>query len=191
MNIAIFGGSFDPIHKGHLALAKSALKLAGLKKIIFVPTSNPPHKTKIFASGKDRLAMIRLSIRNNSCFSISDYELKKKGVSYSYQTIEYIKRKYPKDRVCFLMSDDSLSAITTWEKGWNLLDLCPFLVGRRKGIKNIKIPSENRSKITFLSTPLINVSSSLVRDRIKHDKKINSFVPKSVSKYIQKRKIYK
>ena len=134
MKIALFGGAFDPIHYGHMSLAESAYEKFKLDRVIFVPSGKPPHKCPASAHKIHRLEMVKLAIRDNPHFTVSDYELKKSGKSYTYQTIEYFKQKYPGDELFFLMGIDLFLTFNTWEKSRQLLDMCKFLVGIRPGV---------------------------------------------------------
>jgi len=190
MKIALFGGSFNPIHYGHLVLAESARVKFSLDKIIFIPAGIPPHKNYIpLAPKKHRLNLVKLAIQNNKYFSVSDYELKKKGKSYTYQTIEYFKKTHPEDEIFFLMGIDLLAQVNSWKKGDKILDLCKFLVGKRIS-SNQNIPSQILKKVYVFDIPLIDISSTLIRDNIKKGQSIKYLTPEKVEKYILKNKLY-
>ena len=191
MKIGIFGGSFDPIHLGHLALAENARLLAKLDKIIFVPAGRPPHKARCHASGKDRLRMVRIATSRNPNLLVDNFEISKPNrASYTYVTIRHFRKKYPKDKLYFLIGSDSLAEIPSWKKGWAMARLCSFLVGRRTTEKKPRIPEKTKNRIEFMSTPLIDISSTEIRGKIKNKKSMKNLVPDAVSKYIKKRRLY-
>lgn len=191
MKIAIFGGSFDPVHKGHISLAENAHALLGLDKIVFVPVGRPSHKVKISVSKKDRLGMLKLALKGKKYFSIDKYEFTGQTPSYSYMTIRYLKKKYPKDEIFFLIGNDSLLNLPTWKKGWELLRMCRFISGRRKIPGKIKVPSGLRNRIVLAPTPFVGVSSSDIREKLGKAESIRGMVPETVRAYIKKRDLYR
>jgi nicotinate-nucleotide adenylyltransferase len=189
--IALFGGSFNPIHYGHLSLAESAYTEFNLAKIIFIPAGIPPHKTDIpFAPKIHRLNLIKLAIKGNGHFSVSDYEIRKKGVSYTCDTIEYFKTDYPNIKIIYLIGEDLLREIHTWKKGEEILDLCPFIAGLRPNPRTQKIPSRLRRKITLFESPLMDISSTFIRKRVKQHRSIRYLVPDNIINYIFKKRLY-
>lgn len=189
MKIGLFGGSFDPIHIGHLILAQSAMEQLNLDKVIFIPSLKPPHK-KVFASIKDRLTMLKLAIKNNPKFKIDHWEIKRKKVTYTYQLINYFKKKFKKDELYFIIGEDSLYDISNWTKGTKLLKMLKFVVGKRNCPKNKKLIESLKNSFILLSSPIIEVSSTEIRNRIPEKKNIDFFTTPEVVRYIKKQKIY-
>lgn len=196
MKIALFGGSFDPIHYGHLNLAESAYEKFNLDKVIFIPSGIPPHKCSTVAHKIHRLEMIKLAIRDNPHFAVSDYELKKSGKSYTYQTIEYFKQKYPEDGLFFLIGIDLFLTFNTWKKNNQLLGMCKFLVGVRPGIPRCfaevgSVGTKRNKTATIFKSPLIDISSTMLRKYIKEGKSVRYFLPQKVEEYILNKGLYR
>ncbi len=190
MKIALFGGSFNPIHYGHLILAETARVKFSLDKIIFIPAGIPPHKSHISLAPKEhRLNITKLAIKDNKYFSVSDYELKKEGKSYTYQTIEHFKKIYSKDEIFFLMGIDLLKQIFIWKMKKKILDICKFLVGKREK-ETTDIPSSVLKKVYLFDIPVVDISSTLIRKNIKKGHSIKYLTPPEVEKYILKNKLY-
>ena len=187
--IAILGGSFNPIHVGHLILANTVCEEFNLDKIIFVPCYIQPLKSnKDFASADDRLAMIKLAIQNNPKFELSDIEIKRKGKSYTVDTLKYFKQKY--DDLYFVIGADNIKDFHRWKEPDTILKLAKLIVTNRGGIKQ-KIPQRLRGKIIFVcKIPDIEISSTLIRNNIRSNKSIKYLVPEKVEKYIIKNKLY-
>lgn len=187
--IAILGGSFNPIHIGHLILANTVCEEFNLDKIIFVPCYIQPLKSnKDFASPEDRLAMIKLAIQNNPKFELSDIEIKRKGKSYTVDTLKYFKQKY--DDLYFVIGADNIKDFHRWKEPDTILKLAKLIVTNRGGIE-LKIPKRLRGKKIFVcKIPDIEISSTLIRNNIRSNKSIKYLVPEKVEKYIIKNKLY-
>lgn len=191
MKIALFGGSFNPIHYGHLSLAEQARIEFKLDKIIFIPSGKPPHKIQTPLAYKfHRFNMIKLSISNNRFFSINDYEIKKNNISYTFDTIQHFKKKFHKDKFFFLLGLDLLLEIHTWKKYNVIFDLCQVLVGLRPDFSVKKIPKNIYKKVLLFNPPLLDISSTFLREQIKERKSIKYLVPPEVESYIYKNKLY-
>jgi nicotinate-nucleotide adenylyltransferase len=187
--IAILGGSFNPIHIGHLILANTVCEEFNLDKIIFVPCYIQPLKSnEDFASAEDRLAMIKLAIQNNPKFELSDIEIKRKGKSYTVDTLKYFKQKY--DDLYFVIGADNIKDFHRWKEPDTILKLAKLIVTNRGGIEK-KIPQRLRGKKIFVcKIPDIEISSTLIRNNIRSNKSIKYLVPEKVEKYIIKNKLY-
>jgi len=187
--IAILGGSFNPIHIGHLILANTVCEEFNLDKIIFVPCYIQPLKSnKDFASAEDRLAMIKFAIQNNPKFELSDIEIKRKGKSYTVDTLKYFKQKY--DDLYFVIGADNIKDFHRWKEPDTILKLAKLIVTNRGGIEQ-KIPQRLRGKKIFVcKIPDIEISSTLIRNNIRSNKSIKYLVPEKVEKYIIKNKLY-
>jgi len=214
MKWGLLGGTFDPIHFGHLRAAEEMLQLFDLNRIIFVPSSRPPHKLEAeITSFYHREQMVRMAIEGNVSFSFSDVENQRTGKSYSVETVEYILNKYLEDlKLYFIIGQDAFQAITTWKDWEKLLLLCNFAVMTRPGYQQkglgAVLPEAFASRFTydkkidgysgptgnviyFRSVTFLDISSSRIRESAKAGQSIRYLVPDSVRNYIVKNSIYK
>lgn len=200
MKIGIMGGTFDPIHNGHLMLGEYAYRQFELDEIWFMPNGNPPHKQERNdrTDARDRAEMVRLAIEGNGAFRLEEYEVNRTEISYSYQTMEYFKQKYPKDHLYFIIGADSLFALEKWVHPERIFKTCTILAAYRdemnnRSIMNSKINELNHkynADIRLLVTPLMNVSSHELRDKLKKGMSIADDVPEAVEKYILCHNLY-
>ncbi len=194
----IFGGSFNPIHYGHLMICEYIKEEMGLDKVIFIPTGNPPHKD-LELSAKDRYEMVRLAISPNPDFEISDIETTRVKKSYTVDTIRELKKIYKEEKLYFLIGLDSLFQLKTWMKIGDLSQEIEFVVALRPGYldreeinKEIDFLRENfGTKINLIKTPLYEISSTDLRDRIREGKSLRYLIPKKVLDYIEESGFYK
>ena len=194
----IFGGSFNPIHYGHLMLCEYIKEEMGLDKVIFIPTGNPPHK-ELELSAEDRYEMVRLAISPNPDFEISDIETTRVKKSYTVDTIRELKKIYKEEKLYFLIGLDSLFQLKTWMKIGDLSQEIEFVVALRPGYldkeeinKEIDFLRENfGTKINLIKTPLYEISSTDLRDRIREGKSLRYLIPKKVLDYIEESGFYK
>lgn len=184
MKIGIFGGSFDPVHIGHLISAVEVRHLLNLNEIIFMPAQQSPHKD-VPAKKSDRLNMLKRSIEPYEFLSIDTYELERKEISYTYNTVMYLTERYPNDELYFLIGTDQYEKFDQWYKYKELLNMIRFVVMKRMG-KDVHI------KEPFIEAvqPMIEVSSSLVRTRIQKQEEYRHLLPEGVSGYIKEKKLY-
>lgn len=195
---AIFGGTFDPIHNGHLHIAYEALYKLNLDKIIFIPSGSPPHKSnKKITDAHIRYEMVQMAIREEKKFELSDYEMKKSGLSYTYETLEYFKAKFPKVKWYFLTGVDCLMELDGWKKIDRIMDICEFVVFNRPGFNKLDILEQKKrveekynKKIIFLDIPLLDISSTDVRRLIKEKKNVRYFLTEGVYNTIKELKLY-
>lgn len=194
----IFGGSFNPIHYGHLMICEYIKEEMGLEKVIFIPTGNPPHKD-LELSAEDRYEMVRLAISPNPDFEISDIETTRVKKSYTVDTIRELKKIYKEEKLYFLIGLDSLFQLKTWMKIGDLSQEIEFVVALRPGYldreeinKEIDFLRENfGTKINLIKTPLYEISSTDLRDRIREGKSLRYLIPKKVLDYIEESGFYK
>ncbi|TCK98148.1 nicotinate-nucleotide adenylyltransferase [Natranaerovirga hydrolytica] len=197
--IGIMGGTFNPVHFGHLILAENAYEKFDLDTVIFIPNGQPPHKSdEKILSKSDRLKMVNMAIDDNKHFNVSTIEVDKKSYSYSYETLEALKKENPNTEYYFIIGADSLYNIHKWKNPEKLLSLCQLIVASRgeidrHSIENHKpnIESFYKTKIHILDMPIIEISSSDIRNRVKEGKTIKYFVPKDVEHYIYMNNLYK
>lgn len=188
--IGIYGGTFDPIHTGHLITAQSVCEIRKLDKIIFVPSFISPHKTnRNTTSPKHRIKMLKLAIEGISHFDFSDIEIKKKDISYTINTLKKLKSSYK--NIELIIGFDNLITFDTWKEPDKILKLAKLVVLRRK-IKEENSP-KNRffEKAIFVDTPLIEIYGTDIRNRIKTNRNIDFLVPQKVKAYIYKHNLYK
>lgn len=188
MKIGILGGTFNPIHIGHLILAEEAREKLALERIIFVPTYLPPHKENSdIAPANRRLEMVRLAIKGNAKFSVSDMEIKRDGKSFTIDTLREFKKIYPGDELFFIIGSDLLNYLDAWKDLDDIIKLVKFVVVTRPGFALEKIPS-------YISTFAINavdISGFEIRRRVKENKSLRYLVPDAVRTYIIKNKLYR
>ncbi|NQT33146.1 MAG: nicotinate-nucleotide adenylyltransferase, partial [Candidatus Omnitrophica bacterium] len=182
MKLGILGGTFNPIHLGHLVLAQECWDQLELDKVLFIPAFTPPHKNiGDDISAADRLNMVRLALEGDERFEISTYEIDKKGTSYSIETIKHLRKKYGEDiELFFLTGADSARGMSTWKNVDEILDLTTFVIATRPGWEG-ESPYEGRVRRVVI--PHIDVSSSMVRERIKNRQAIDHIVPVRAVKY--------
>lgn len=188
--IGVLGGTFNPIHIGHLAIAQMALETMRLQKVIFVPANSPPHKNDSnIAPAKDRFQMVKLAIKGNPFLKISDFEIKKEGKSYTIDTLWHFRRIFPRDtQLFFIIGGDTLPQLKNWRYIEDILKIAIFIVVNRPG----QFKKDRSMKINYFSVPMpgIDISSSYVRSRIAQGKTVKYFVPESAIGYIKKHHLY-
>ena len=188
MRIGILGGTFNPIHVGHLILAEEALAKLSLDKVVFVPTHIPPHKNVGDAKPKDRLKMTELAIANNDSFEVSTFELDSKKKSYSIDTLKSFRDKYGESvQLYFITGSDLLKDLFSWKNVNEIFKMSKFIVANRAGYPLNNVPDEVE---TVVITP-IEVSSEDIRKRLKESRSIRYLVPEKVRSYIARHGLYK
>jgi nicotinate-nucleotide adenylyltransferase len=187
--VGILGGTFDPIHTGHLITASVVKEIRNLDKIIFIPAFISPLKTgKNHSDGIHRLKMLNLAIKDINGFESSDIELKRSSVSFTIDTITELKSIY--ENIELIIGYDNLLVFEKWKNPDEILKSVNVVVLKRITDSGIK---SNRyfDKVSFVNTPVIEISSTEIRRRVKNNLPINFFVPGSVNEYINKHKLYK
>jgi len=188
MKIGILGGTFNPVHIGHLILAEEAREKLGLDKVIFVPAYLPPHKDNgEIISAAERLKMVRLAIKGNPSFVVSDIEIRRKGRSYTIDTVRALKRTYLRHQLYFIIGSDLLNYLSGWKDLKDVVGLVTFIAATRPGYPLEQIPAYIRT----LSIRAVDVSAFEVRKCIKRGKSFRYLVPDQVYGYIRKKKLYR
>lgn len=188
MKIGILGGTFNPIHIGHLILAEEAREKLQLDKVIFVPAYLPPHKDNSdIASAQHRYEMVDLAIKTNKHFSVSEIEIKRDGRSYTIDTVNEFKELYPSDELYFIIGSDLLNYLDGWKDLDQVRKLVKFIVATRPGYPLEKIPA----KICTLAIRAVDVSAFEVRRCIKQGRSFRYLVPEAVYDYIKKQGLYR
>lgn len=182
--IGLFGGSFDPIHAAHIKIAKEALTLKNLDEVIFIPSGESPHKDSLSASASDRYNMVKIAIDGEEKFSVSDYEIKKEGKSYTYYTLCHFKEIYPDDELFFIIGDDEYDYFPNWYKADELHSLCTFLVFQRHGRKILP-------PFSSVDTDILEISSTEIRERIISGRDASDILPDGVTEYILEKGLYR
>ena len=201
MKIGMMGGTFDPIHNGHLHLAQTALTQFDLDQIWFMPNGNPPHKKSetIKSTAEDRMKMTSLAIAPFPEFVLQPYEALRAEVSCSYQTMEHFSKIYPDDEFYFIIGADSLMAIETWVHPERIFPTCTILATYRNEVKTkeemnrqIQYLSEKyHAKIRLLETPLMPVSSHELRASLQSGDSVSEYMPAAVCSYIKQHHLYR
>ncbi|MEK6598867.1 MAG: nicotinate-nucleotide adenylyltransferase [Deltaproteobacteria bacterium] len=213
MRIAIMGGTFNPIHFGHLRIAEEVREAFNLDKVIFIPTFMPPHKDNgSLISPEHRFEMVQLAVKDNPFFEASDVEIKRGGRSYSVVTLRALRDKYTGTDFSFIAGTDSFNDITTWCEYEELFKLTNFIVIPRPGypVKKIAeiLPVELARKfwydaekavyindygkfVTYMETTLFGISASRIRKMIKEGNSTRYILPKEVEDYITKNGLYR
>lgn len=194
--IGILGGTFNPIHLAHLYIAYEAKSQLNLDKVIFIPTGNPPHKKdKKVLEASLRYNMVYEAIKNYEDFEISKYEVEKEGYSYTFETLKQFKTK--DNELYFITGADCLMDIEKWKSPEEIFKLSKFVVFNRASYskKNLRIQKDKIEKkfnttINFLDIIDLEISSSMIRERIDEGKRVDFFLPKEVLKYIEENNIY-
>jgi len=190
MKVGMLGGTFNPIHIGHLVLAQECWHRFKLDKVVFIPAYMPPHKeVECNISPADRLNMVRLALEGEARFDISTYEIDKGGVSYSIETIKRFKKEYGEGaELFFLTGSDAAEGISMWKDVDDILSLTNFVIAVRPGWGE-KSPHEDR--LTRIIVPGLDISSSMMRERILKKEPIDYLVPQAVVEYIRNKGLYR
>lgn len=207
------GGTFNPIHLGHLRIAEEVREYLNIDQILFIPTFMPPHKNNgSLISPEDRLEMVKLAIKDNPNFQVSDMEIKRGGRSYSIETLRALQKETPNNEISFIAGTDSFNEITTWCEYEKLFELTNFIVVTRPGYPVKKIAEvlpdkmarqwtyapkkdayvhNNGKTVKYLKTTLMDISASDIRQIIKDERSIRYLMPQDVERYIVKKGLYR
>lgn len=213
--IGVFGGTFDPVHNGHLKAAAAVCRRFGLARILFVPSNIPPHKARPgMASARDRMAMVDLALRRRPRFVASPLEIRAGGTSYSIRTLRRIRRLHPRARVFFIVGTDAFLEIETWKEWRSVLDESLFIVMTRPGVSLAKarrapgaayagrIRAVGRVervredwfsayRIFLFPIDALDVSATEIRGRVRAGRPIAGLVPARVDRYIREHGLYR
>ncbi len=189
--LGIFGGTFNPPHLAHLLAAESVRDHLKLDRILFVPAAIPPHKMKEnVVPAKHRLEMVRLSIQGNPFFELSDIELRRKGPSYTIDTIRELKRSRPDDDLHLIMGIDLLTDFDTWKHPEEILKECRLIAMNRPGFDLAVVDKRLLAQVELVNVPSVDISSTNIRRRVKSGRSIRYMVPAAVEDYIRTNSIY-
>ena len=202
MRLGIFGGSFDPIHLGHLILAECCRESCQLDKVLFVPAARSPHKLESAPlQDKHRIEMIELAVGGHPNFEVNLSEIKRGGVSYTVDTLTEIKAQFPAAELYFLMGADSLEQFLSWREPNRVCELATLLVVGRPGADHPNVGEVLQGIVTDdrldairkcqITAPLIDLSSTDIRARCQHGQSIRYRVPRAVEEYIRSNGLYR
>lgn len=187
--IGIFGGTFDPIHLGHLITAQSVREIRNLEKILFIPSFISPHKKGIDSTPPEhRLEMIKIAIKDVPFFEYSDIEIKKGGISYTVDTLRELKKQY--DELEFIIGYDNIFKFHAWKDPDEILKLAKIIVLKRKSSRVPPFEDKYYHAAVFVQTRGIEISATDIRERVKKGLPINYLVPDKVKEYIYKNNLY-
>lgn len=199
--LAVFGGSFDPLHNAHMFLAGDLLRREIADEVLFVPARRPPHKGgRILTPPEHRLAMLQRAIEPHEAFSVSDIELVKEDTSYTYDTLNVLSRAYPDYSLVFVMGLDSLAELHEWYKATELVNRFEFLVYPRPGVqppahsRMVKyFGNRNAQKLhnAIIDAPSLPISATEIRRLAGEGQNLSGLVPESVQSYIVENNLYK
>jgi nicotinate-nucleotide adenylyltransferase len=192
----ILGGTFDPIHIGHLILAESAREELGLVRVLFIPTGEPWRKAgRGVSDGTHRLAMAELAVQGNDAFQVSPMELERPGPSYLYETLEHLAQENPGDEMYFMLGADALADLPSWREPKRIVELATLAVARRAGSPGRggveDAPGGLTARVVDVPMPEIGVSGSVIRQRAREGKSIRYLVPVPVEAYIEGNHLYR
>ncbi len=195
--IAIFGGSFNPIHTGHIKVAQAAMEECSLSKVIFLPNANPPHKDSDYMiSSVHRYNMVSLAISDYPEFEISDYEMNRKNPSYTIDTMRALKNQY-KCELFFIIGADSLYTLDTWKSYNELIHECKFIVADRNCSEGSELNQYAQTinslggNVTLISMPKVDITSTWIRESIFSGRDVSPYLPSKVMEYVDTNNLYK
>ncbi len=199
MRVGVLGGTFDPIHVGHLVAAEEVRYALGLEKVLFVPAAEPPHKReRVVSPAEDRIRMVELSIASNPHFELSLIEVERGGVSYTVDTLESLRAQWGGDvALYFIVGMDSLAELMTWREPWRLISLCRLAVVNRPPYLEVDLAGLERAlpgitgRVDFVRMPGIYVSSTDLQSRVRRGLPIRYQVLDPVERYILERGLYR
>jgi nicotinate-nucleotide adenylyltransferase len=203
-NILLFGGTFDPVHRGHLAILETIVESRPFDRVILIPSHQPPHKDEASASGEDRVAMLRLAVTGDDRFEVDELEVNREGRSYTIDTVFALRERFGEDvKLHWLIGADMLADLAKWYRATDLVEMMEFVIALRppwdQRIDTIfKSLAETFSDDTMvmlrrnlIETPLVDISSTQVRQAAGRGEPVDSLVPIAVAEYITSRRLYR
>jgi nicotinate-nucleotide adenylyltransferase len=184
--IGILGGTFDPPHHGHLLIANEVLKALDLDEVWFMPNQEPPHKHKSeFITNAERLEMLKLAIEGNQQFRVTTIELERQGPSFTVETMKIIRETYKDDQFYFIIGADMIEYLPKWHKINELVELVQFV-----GVERPEYSHDTSFPVIYVDVPAMEVSSSIIRERLKKGKTVRYLLPDSVIHFIEENHLY-
>ena len=198
MKLGVLGGTFDPVHRGHLALAGTARDKLGLGRVLFVPAGQPWRKPgRRIGPDEHRLAMLSLALEGEPVFQVSTLELERSGPSYTADTLEALHADRPDDELVFILGEDALLDLPNWVRPWRILELAKLAVARRADVAPEALDDVKRrlpgllERVVWLKMPLVTVSATEIRARVREGLPIGEMVPSKVEDYIREHGLYR
>lgn len=199
MKTGLFGGTFDPIHNGHLAVAEDMRLKLELDRIIFIPARLPWLKSfRQLSKGHHRVEMVKLAVASNPCFEVSEMEMERPGPSYTVDTVEEMRASLGlADEIYFIAGADAIMDMPLWKEPERVMSLCQIAAARRPGAPDIdavalqSVIPQASSCVRIIDVPQVDISSTAIRERIRRGKSISGMVPVAVERYIYDNKLYR
>ncbi|MHB8130383.1 MAG: nicotinate-nucleotide adenylyltransferase [Mobilitalea sp.] len=196
--VGIMGGTFNPIHYGHLFLAEYAYDQIGLDQILFMPSKNPPHKVKPEdITDQQRSDMISLAITDNPHFELSSMELEREGMTYTADTLSILIKEHPNTKYYFIVGADSLFMMQNWMDPQTIFNLCTIVAASRDNVEKEKLQNHAEylervfsANILLLDMPTIQIASAVIRDRVVTNKSTRYYLPEAINLYIAENRLY-
>jgi nicotinate-nucleotide adenylyltransferase len=196
--IGLFGGTFDPIHSGHLLLAEQCREQCRLDEVWFLPTGDPPHKRQAaITPGKSRAEMLELAVAGHPQFRVNRMELQRQGTTFTVDTLEVLHSEDPSRELCFLIGADSLAELTTWRSPARIAELATIVAVNRgdRPLPDVaplaeRLGKEFMSRLVFVTMPGIELSSTDIRRRVRAGQSIRYMTPRAVEMYIVEHRLY-
>lgn len=184
-HVGILGGTFDPPHLGHLIIAEEVRLALNLAEVWFMPSQEPPHKNKALSSAQDRMEMVKKAIECNPYFKLNTIELDRLGKSYTIDTLNILMEKHPDTKFYFIIGGDMVEYLPKWRKIDELIKMITFA-----GVKRVGFKLDTPYPVKLLDIPYIEISSTMIRERIEHQDSITYLVPEPVKQYIEEKRLY-
>jgi nicotinate-nucleotide adenylyltransferase len=196
MRLGIYGGTFDPIHLGHLVLAEQCREACSLDQVWFVVAGAPPHKPARPTSVAHRIEMVRIAIAGHPAFAVSDIEANRPGPHYSVETLEAVHQQHPNDELFFLIGADSLTDLPSWREPERIARLASIVVVNRPGIEEVdpaKLPAfgPGAQPMIHVAIPPLGIASSDLRRRLTERRSVRYMIPRGVEAYIEAHHLYR
>lgn len=200
MRLGIFGGTFDPVHLGHLILAEQCREQGRLEQVLFVPAARPPHKPeRVLTRFDQRVEMLNLALSGHAAFRIDELERDRAGPSYTYQTLEELHARQPNGELCLILGADSLSELHLWYRPQRIVELATLLVVPRAGAatvdaavlrERLDLPAETKLTLEMVNAPNIDIASRDIRARLASGRSVRYLIPRAVEAYIAAQHLY-
>jgi len=190
--VGLFGGTFDPPHLGHLAVAEAARDQLGLERVVFMPAGTPPHKhRRDLSRAETRVAMTRLAVRGQPAFTVSTVEARRRGPSFTVDTLSQMQRRHPRARLYLILGADSLDDFANWHAPREILALATLAVATRPGASGRTPRGLPKRGVAWLDNPGLAVSSSAIRERARQGRSLRYLVPDAVARFIVRHRLYR
>jgi nicotinate-nucleotide adenylyltransferase len=195
LRIGILGGTFDPIHFGHIATAGAAMECAQLDRVLFIPSAQPPHRAAAVAPEAQRLEMCKLAVEGHEAFEVSDIEMRRGGASYTSDTLGELKRAHPQDELSLILGWDAARLFATWHEPEKVKELASFVVVSRPGmpapgVDELTAAGLDPERVMLCLRPTPDISGSALRRAIARGESISEKVPEAVARYIAEHHLY-